>query len=60
MTKQEELFNFVKGYVEKHKISCPESIHQCDELQLDSPEFMEKCVDIVGYFDGDNTEEDIL
>jgi hypothetical protein len=47
MTKQEKLFQYVDQYV---KVTYPESIYQSDELQLGAPEFMEKCVEIIGYF----------
>jgi hypothetical protein len=43
------LYEFVQNYIENHKISCPESIHQSDELNLDAPHFMQKCCEIVGY-----------
>jgi hypothetical protein len=56
VTKQKELFQFVESFVKQHKISCPESIYQNDELQLGAPEFMEKCVNIVGYYDCDKEE----
>lgn len=46
----ERLFEFVQSYIENHKISCPESIHQSDEINLDAPHFMEKCCEIVGFF----------
>lgn len=46
----EQLYEFVQGYIENHKISCPESIHQSDEINLDAPHFMEKCCEIVGLF----------
>ena len=46
----ERLYEFVSDYIKKLKISCPESIHQSDELNLDAPHFMESCCEIVGFY----------
>lgn len=51
----ERLYEFVQRYIESHKISCPESIHQSDERNLDAPHFMEKCCEIVGFHKRENS-----
>ncbi len=45
------LYAYVDKYRKKNKISCPESIHQDDELNLDAPHFMEECMRIIGAFE---------
>lgn len=45
----ERLYEFVKNYIREQKISCPECIHQSDEVNLNAPHFMQKCCEIVGY-----------
>jgi len=47
--KQNDLYQFVKDFIKEHEIACPESIFQCDDLQLGAPEFMKDCIEIVGY-----------
>lgn len=46
----ELLYEYVNNYIQKNKISCSESIHQSDEINLDAPNFMENCCKIIGYW----------
>ena len=47
--KKEALFEMVKRFVADRRITCPETIYQRDSLVEDASEFMERCVEIVGY-----------
>ena len=46
-----ELYTYVCDFIQKHKIGHPESIEQSDFIVLEAPEFIEKCCEIVGYYD---------
>lgn len=46
----QELYNLCKQFVEDNKISCPETVHQCDRVIINSYDFIEKMCDIVGYY----------
>lgn len=44
-----ELEREVRAFVEKHNITCPETIYQVDSVVIDACDFIERLVDIVGY-----------
>lgn len=46
-----KLWNICKGFVEKYKPTCAESIYQVDHINLACPEFVEEICDCVGYYD---------
>ena len=43
------VIGFIRDYIKENDITCPDDIHQSDKLNLDAPNFMEKCCEIVGY-----------
>ena len=45
----EKLWELCRGFVEKQKISCAETIYQCDNVIENAAEFIERICDIVGY-----------
>ena len=46
-----ELYVYVYDYIQKHQIGHSEVIGQSDFIVLGAPEFLEKCCEIVGYYD---------
>lgn len=48
------LWQHVTNFVKEHKISGPESVHQCDDVILGAYEFIEGAGEIVGWFDYDD------
>lgn len=46
------------AFIEKYKISCPESIYQQDYVIENAYEFIEGICDIVGYYEYAEDEED--
>jgi hypothetical protein len=40
----------IKGFAIKHRITCPESIHQRDNPTIEAPSLVEELLDIVGYY----------
>lgn len=50
----QDLWKLCEGFIEKNKISCPESISQCDWVMENAYEFIEEVCDIVGYKEEDN------
>lgn len=57
MTKEQELFEFCKKFVEEQDITCPETIHQSDRVIENAYEFIEHICDIVGYVAVDEDDE---
>lgn len=55
MTKEQQLFELCKKFIEDQSISCAETIYQTDWVIENAYEFIEDICDIVGY---DNSEED--
>jgi hypothetical protein len=49
--KPRQLVRYVTDFVKEHQISCGESIHQSDRMNLMAPEFMDKCCEIIGYYE---------
>lgn len=49
ISKGKLLKRAVKDFINKHNITCAESIYQCDGPQLDACEFIESLCKIVGY-----------
>ena len=50
----EELLSLWKAcadFIEKHKISCPESIWQSDNVIIAAPELVEAACEHVGYYE---------
>jgi hypothetical protein len=50
-TKERELWNLVSKFVKDNQISCPEAVAQSDHVIVNAYVFIEKCCDIVGYFE---------
>lgn len=60
MTEEEAktaLWNHAKAFVDTQKISCPETIYQCDWVIENAFEFIEGCCDLVGYHDDEDGDE---
>jgi hypothetical protein len=55
MTKEQQLFELCKKFIEDQSIGCAETIYQTDWVIENAYEFIEDICDIVGY---DNSEED--
>ena len=47
------LINLVKLYIQKHHISCPESIYQMDEPQVDAIDLVRELCEIIGFIEED-------
>jgi hypothetical protein len=52
------LLKHCKDFIEKYKISCPESVYQQDYVIENAYEFIEGVCDIVGYYEYAEDEED--
>lgn len=50
------LIGLVKSYIQKHHISCPESIYQMDKPQVDAIDLVCELCEIVGYIKGDEEQ----
>jgi hypothetical protein len=52
-TKKEltDLWNVVEKFIDEQQISCPDNISQCDWVIENAYEFIEKCCDVVGYYE---------
>jgi len=46
-----KLWSVVDDFIKEQEIYCVESIYQCDNVILNATEFIEACVEIVGYYD---------
>lgn len=51
-----ELEREVRAFVEKHNITCAETIYQQDSVILDAMEFIERLVDFTGYKETDEDD----
>lgn len=47
---EEQLKDIVERFVNKHEITCAESIYQDDEVIANSYQLMEELIQVVGYF----------
>ena len=45
-----QLLDLVRAFVAKHRISCPDAIHQTDRVIEDAYGFIERLVDVAGYY----------
>lgn len=54
--KKDKLLEVVETFIEKHNISCPETIYQMDSVIRDAYEFIEELCNVVGYYE---LEDDI-
>ena len=52
----EAIINLVKSYIQKHHISCPESIYQMDKPQVDAIDLVCDLCEIVGFLEEDEEE----
>ena len=52
-----KIWNTCKKFKDKYKPSCPESIHQVDEINLACTEFVEELFHHVGYCGGEEEGE---
>jgi len=50
MNNNDEIINECKKFIKEHKISCPESIYQVDQVLVDSLGFIERICELVGYY----------
>lgn len=55
--KAVSLLHYVQNFIENRQITCAEAIHQRDALIEDASYFMERCCDIVGYFEHEHLKE---
>lgn len=52
-----DIVQIVMDYINKHEISCPESIYQRDKIWETAPELVEQLANIVGYWKDPDGEE---
>jgi len=52
----QSLWDLCAGFVEKHKINCPEVIYQRDSMYELAPLMIEAICDEVGYYDYEDEE----
>lgn len=45
------LYHYVQDFIKDRQITCAEAVHQRDALIEDASYFMQRCCDIVGYFE---------
>ena len=57
MSKEKKLKAIVETFVEKHGISCPESIYQCDRVIEDACQLIEELCNVVGYKECEGEDE---
>lgn len=50
MDKKEKLWKTCRNFIDKYKISCPESLMQVDHVNLALPDLVEEVCEIVGYY----------
>lgn len=48
---KELCFEQCKKFIEENRISCPETIGQCDHVIENAYDFIERICDIVGYYE---------
>ena len=49
ISKQQELYNLCKQFIQKHYIYCAETIYQSDRIIENATEFIEQICNVVGY-----------
>jgi hypothetical protein len=54
MTKEQQLFELCKKFIQEHQIYCPEKIYQTDQIMIDATEFIEDICNLVGYEDSED------
>lgn len=52
------LIKYIRNFIRKHEITCSETIHQSDRLNLAAPDFLDECCEIIGYHKDVITEND--
>ena len=53
-----QVYNLVVEFIEKHRLTGPDSIYQSDRVYEYAPELVEDLANVVGYYDdGDEDEE---
>lgn len=45
-----KLLKIVRAFVKKHEISCPESVMQRDDPQIEAPELVADLCEVAGFF----------
>lgn len=58
MDKRDELYELVTKYIKQQKISCVDTIHQCDWVIESAYNFIANCCEIVGYYNDEEGEEE--
>jgi CO dehydrogenase/acetyl-CoA synthase epsilon subunit len=56
MTKEQELFELCKKFIEEQNIFCAETIYQSDRVIENAYEFIEDVCNIVGYVEDEDEE----
>jgi hypothetical protein len=51
MNKRKQLWDLCQKFINDQRISCAESIYQCDWVSENSPEFIEQVCEIIGYYE---------
>ena len=54
IAKKELLFSLCKRFINNHKITCPETIYQCDQVRETAYEFLVYICDLIGYYEDKN------
>lgn len=54
--QQQALAKVCLDFVNKHRITCPESIYQVDSIIVDSTTLVEEICNVVGYVTDDDEE----
>jgi hypothetical protein len=49
--KKAELWKLCEKFIKEQKISCPESVSQCDNVIVNAYSFIEDICEIVGYYE---------
>jgi hypothetical protein len=51
------LWNLCSGFVEEHKVSCPETVYQVDSVSLACQEFVADVCKQVGFYGSEEEKE---
>lgn len=54
---KDRLWWMCRRFVDEQKITCKESVYQCDNVILNAPEFIGRVCDIVGYHECEDDDE---
>lgn len=57
MTIEAKLMEICKGFIEEHKIQCPEKIYASDKITEESPYLIQQICDTIGYYKGNDNED---